>query len=158
MARGSRGARATLRAVQDHEDGQRRDDQARIARALLRRHADVVPLGDGDIAAWLAGGAAALEELECDPRYLIGRLTQALTALLQQPCPQPDATEDLLVEAIQDAIAYRRTSCPRCTPDTACPACAASWARAERYEALFGLLGLIGEPPLPPPALAIADS
>lgn len=67
-----------------------------------------------------------LDELEADPRFVIGRLFQALTALLERDVPPMDATARLLDEAICDAIEHRRTTCPKCTADESCAGCAAN--------------------------------
>jgi Fic family protein len=50
------------------------DDRARLARALLDRWFPVHPVLDDQALAILGDDLAALEELERDPRYLIGRL------------------------------------------------------------------------------------
>jgi hypothetical protein len=95
----------------------------------------------------------AVEELESDPRYLIGRLSQALTALLEREVPPLDAISQLLAEAIEDATRYRRRVCDKCPPEGLCVRCAPDWRRAEAYEALWRELGLIGEVPRPRPSL-----
>lgn len=87
------------------------DDRATIARALLARYAPAGPVITDEMLAWLGWDAAALSEIESDPRYLIGRLTQALSALLAKDVPPPDATGQLLIEAITDAIAHRQPVC-----------------------------------------------
>ncbi len=83
-----------------------------------------------------------VHELLTDPRYVIGRLHQALTALLCADVPPMDATANLLSEALQDAIAYRQPTCARCA-DGSCAACWPHWRKAGEYEALHSQLGLI---------------
>jgi hypothetical protein len=129
------------------------DDRARVARALLDRWFPVHQvLGDQALAS-LGDDMAAVEELESDPRYLIGRLSQALTALLKQEVPPLDATAQLLGEAIEDAATYRRRVCRNCPSEGVCARCAPDWRRAEAYEALWRELGLIGALPRPRPRL-----
>jgi hypothetical protein len=123
--------------------GQIPDDRAEVARALL---GPVHPLLDNQALAIL-GDSPALDELEADPRFVIGRLFQALTALLERDGPPMDATARLLDEAIRDAIEHRRTTCPKCTADESCAGCAANWRKAERYFGLYDALGIIGELP-----------
>src|SRR6266704_1112158 len=124
------------------------DDRAEVARALLTRYVPVEPVVSDTVAAFLGWDAARFDRIERDPRYLIGRLTQALTALLEQEVPPPDATGQLLTEAIRDAITYRRHDC---ACEAGCPACQPDWLQAARYESLYGQLGLIGELPVPHP-------
>jgi hypothetical protein len=98
----------------------------------------------------------AVRGLEGDPRFVIGRLFQALTALLEQEVPPMDATAQLLDDAIRDAIACRQTTCPKCPPEDTCADCAANWRKAERYAGLWDALGVIGELPKPRPELKAA--
>jgi hypothetical protein len=129
------------------------DRRARVARALLDRWFPVHPvLGDQALAS-IGDDMDAVEELESDPRYLIGRLSQALTALLEREVPPLDATAQLLGEAIEDAATFRRRVCRNCPPEGVCARCAPDWRRAEAYEALWRELGLIGELPRPRPSL-----
>lgn len=125
------------------------DDRARVARALLDRCAPIYPVLADQSLVHLGDDGAAVDELESDPRYLIGRLQQALTALLAQETPPLDATATLLAEAIEDAISYRERCCANCPPDGFCAKCAPSWRKAAEYEALWRELGLIGEIPRP---------
>jgi hypothetical protein len=74
----------------------------------------------------ILGDSPALDELEADPQFVIGRLFQALTALLERDVPPMDATARLLDEAICDAIEHRRTTCPKCTADESCAGSAAN--------------------------------
>lgn len=120
------------------------DTRAEVARALL---GPIDPLLEDQALAILGGDVAAATELVKDPRVIIGRLFQALTALLEQDVPPMDATARLLDEAIQDAMRYRRTSCVKCPADGACAECAANWMKAERYVGLYDALGVIGEKP-----------
>jgi hypothetical protein len=92
-------------------------------------------------------GEQKLTELESDPRFLIGRLSQALTALIEAEVPPMDATARLLEQAIWAAIAYRHISCAKCGEGYVCGDCEPSWQQAARYEALFDLLGIIGGHP-----------
>jgi hypothetical protein len=84
------------------------DNRARITRALLDRWFPIYPVLSGQVLAIYGDDIAAVLELESDSRYLIGRLQQALTALLERETPPLDATAQLLGEAIEDAICYRR--------------------------------------------------
>jgi hypothetical protein len=134
-------------------DGSVRDDRAVVARALLDRWFPICPVLTDQAMASLGDDLAAIEGLGNDPRYLIGRLSQALTALLERDVPPLDATAQLLSEAIEDAANYRRRVCRDCPPDSFCARCAAGWRKAERYEGLWRDLGLIGELPRPRPRL-----
>ena len=93
-------------------DGPVRDDRAAVARALLDRWYPICPVLTDQAMASLGDDLAAIEGLENDPRYLIGRLSQALTALLERDVPPLDATAQLLSEAIEDATNYRRRVVP----------------------------------------------
>jgi len=106
-----------------------------------------------EMLAFLGMDAAALDELERDSRYLIGRLTQALAELRAAETPPLDATSQLLVSAITDAMACRRRGCGKCPPEGDCPVCWPDWQQAMRYEALFGLLGIVDEKPRARPDL-----
>lgn len=53
------------------------------------------PLLDNQAPGHL-GDSPALDELEAYPRFVIGRLFQALTALLERDVPPMDATARLL--------------------------------------------------------------
>ena len=101
----------------------------------------VAPVVDDQAVAVLGfdrAAAAALGELHSDPRYLIGRLSQALTALLAADVPPMDATAQLLVEAIADAVRFRlgRTAACRCGDE--CGRCVPDSRRAQLYRGLYG--------------------
>jgi hypothetical protein len=135
------------------------DTRAEVARALLDRLMPVEPPVDDAAKAALGyelADAGRLREIHADPRYLIGRLAQALTMLLQPDLPPMDATAELLADAITDAAAYRRRCCPQCPAEGVCSRCAPDWERAARYEALHLELGLIDEWPQPRPRLEVA--
>ena len=90
----------------------------------------------------------------------IGRLSQALTALLSADIPPMDATAELLGQAIADAISYRRRTCARCELETesgVCAKCWPSWQQANAYEGLALSLGIIADL-RPPPRLRAAGS
>jgi hypothetical protein len=90
--------------------------------------------------------ASAVIALESDPRYLIGRFQQALTALLATDLPPMDDTTSLLSQAIADAISWRRhdgRTCHQCQGGL-CPACNADGDQADRYHALARSLGAVG--------------
>jgi hypothetical protein len=117
-----------------------------VALALLSRQWPEVPaLAEQPRADALAG-------LESDPRYVIGRLQQALTTLLAGDLPPMDAQTLLLSQALADAIAWRLHDdrpCPRCA-DSLCESCSTDWDQAGRYHALARALGATGDPPSPP--------
>jgi hypothetical protein len=132
------------------------DDRAAVARALL---------GDGDslvcdqahaVMGWDRAASKRMDELTGDPRFLIGRLWQALTALVEADVPPPDATGRLLMEAIEDAITYRRHSCSSCR-DEGCGQCSPDWRKAELYFGLYAQLGLIEDRPPRRPVLTAVD-
>jgi hypothetical protein len=123
------------------------DTRAAVARALLDRYVPIDPVIDNNALHNLFGDVAALTELQSDPRYLIGRLQQALTALLQRDTPPLDATMTLLAEAIADAIDYRSHNCPKCPGEEPCADCTADYNRAGLYESLWRELGTLGELP-----------
>jgi hypothetical protein len=80
----------------------RPDDPVPVALALLDRHwPDGPPLAE-------AAGSDTVAALERDSRYVIGRLQQALTALLAADLPPMDYQTSLLSQAITDAIAWRQ--------------------------------------------------
>jgi hypothetical protein len=94
-------------------------------------------------------GAEALAGLENDPRYVIGRLQQALTTLLAGDLPPMDAQTALLSQALGDAIAWRLhhdRPCPRCT-ESLCQQCGNDWDQADRYHALARSLGAVADLP-----------
>jgi hypothetical protein len=150
---GSHLRRGQVRLYPVPPDGSVRDDRAPVARALLNRWYPICPVLTDQAMASLGDDLAAIEGLESDPRYLIGRLSQALTALLERDVPPLDATAQLLSEAIEDAVNYRRRVCRDCPTDSLCARCAEGWRKAERYEGLWRDLGLIDELPRPRPHL-----
>jgi hypothetical protein len=84
------------------------DTRAAIARALLDQYVPVHPVIDNQASGIFGFDRAAhgkLGDLHSDPRYMIGRQFQALTALLEQEVPPMDATAQLLDQAIRDAVA-----------------------------------------------------
>lgn len=129
------------------------DTRAAVARALLDRYFPVDNVIANNMAHNQRGDLAAYREMESDPRYLIGRLQQALTALLQQEMPPLDATMILLAEAIEDAIEYRSGRCAKCGIEEPCAECTENWNRAGRYEGLWRELGTIANFPPPRPEL-----
>jgi hypothetical protein len=134
------------------------DTRASVARALLDRWFPIdAPRADQAVCLLDPDGRATgnYRELQNDPRYLIGRLQQALTALLQAEVPPMDATAQLLDEAIRDAIRYRRRTCPDCR-DGICCQCRPHWQQAAAYEALRSELGIIGGPLPEKPRLRVA--
>jgi hypothetical protein len=136
------------------------DDRAAVAQALLRRYAPVLPVIDNQIMSALGFDRAAagkLDELHSDPRYLIGRLSQALTALLEQDVPPMDATAQLLADAISDAIAYRLDRAAGCRCGDECDRCLPEGRKALAYEGLWDQLGVIGELPKPSAGLKAVD-
>jgi hypothetical protein len=126
-----------------------RNDPVPVAVALLDRHwpADP-PLADITGASTSASAVAALES---DPRYLMGRLQQALTVLMAIDLPPMDAQTALLSQALSDAIAWRRHDerpCRDCGPSL-CESCNADGDRVDRYHALARALGAVGGHPPP---------
>ena len=133
------------------------DTRAAVARALLDRYAPIDNVIDDNAAHVLRGDWAAKNELENDPRYLIGRLQQALTALLQREMPPLDATMTLLAQAIEDAISYRERPCADCPPEGICARCMEDCHQAGLYEGLWRELGTIANFPPPRPELKAVD-
>ena len=120
------------------------DGRVAVALALLRQRWPINPaLADH-------AEASAVIKLQNDPRYLIGRLQQALNVLLSSGGLVPmDPETSLLSQAIADAIAWRlhrSRRCPRCA-DALCATCSANWDQASRYHALARALGAFGTPP-----------
>jgi hypothetical protein len=118
-------------------------DPVPVALALLGRWwPDVRALADEPRADELA-------DLERNPRYVIGRLQQAITTLLAGDVPPMDSQTALLSQAIGDAIAWRLHDgrpCPDCV-DELCGPCNADWTQADRYHALARALGAMGDRP-----------
>jgi len=124
----------------------RRTDNSPISLvlALLNQHWPPAPaLEDGQTGE-------ALAKLEADPRYLVGRLQQALTILLTTDLPPMDPQTALLSQALGDALAWRtRTDrpCDQCG-DELCDQCSADWNQADRYHELARALGAVGNRPV----------
>jgi hypothetical protein len=117
-----------------------------VALALLEQHWPSCPALDDNIHA---RGPAGLER---DPRYLIGRLQQALTVLLEQDLPPMDAQTVLLSQALDDALAWRTHEgrpCAACDQngEDFCDPCAADWEQADRYHELARALGAVDDWP-----------
>jgi len=113
------------------------DEPVPVAVALLDRHWPACP-PLADIPGASTARASAVTALESDPRYLAGRLQQALTALLAAGLPPMDATTSLLSQALADAIAWRHHEgrpCRDCA-QSLCQPCNADWDQADRYHAL----------------------
>jgi hypothetical protein len=94
-------------------------------------------------------GADALAGLRGHPRYVIGRLQQALTTLLAGELPAMDSQTALLSQAPADAIAWRLhydRFFPRCG-ESLCEQCGSDWDQADRYHALARSLGAVGDVP-----------
>lgn len=92
-------------------------------------------------------GPDAAAALERDPRYVIGRLQQALTTLLGADLPPMDTQTSLLSQALADAIAWRQhhdRPCPRCA-ESLCDPCNTDWDQADRYHILARALGAVGD-------------
>lgn len=116
-----------------------------LALALLDRQWPEIPA--------LVDQVNALADLESNPRYLIGRLQQALTILMAGDIPPMDSQTALLSQAIEDAMAWRLHDgrpCPHCT-DSLCEQCSADWDQVDHYHALARALGVMGDRPVPSP-------
>jgi len=91
-------------------------------------------------------GNEALNRLEADPRYLVGRLQQAINVLMAPNLAPADPMTLLVSQAISDALSWRlhddRRPCPHCG-DEMCPACSADWDQADRYHELARALGAV---------------
>ena len=97
-----------------------------------------------------------LAELASDPRYLVGRLQQALTVLLADDLPPVDPQSALLSQALDDALAWRTHQdrhCAKCDElrDELCDECDADYDQASRYHDLARALGVVGDIPRPAP-------
>jgi len=133
-----------------HPEGTSQDDITNgpvcVAMALLEQHWPSCPA----LADSIDGRAPV--GLERDPRYLIGRLQQALTVLLEQDLPPMDAQTALLSQALGDALAWRThngrpcAACERSGEDF-CDPCASDWAQADRYHELARALGAVDDLP-----------
>lgn len=123
-------------------------DPVPVAVALLDRSWPL-SLRLADAVGVNVAGRAALRGLEKDPRYLIGRFQQALTALLAADLPPMDALTSLLSAALTDAIGWRQ-QCPQCDESPCnkrqCDDCEADLAQVDRYHVLALALGAVAEP------------
>ena len=140
--------------------GELPDNRAAVARALLDRYMPIEPVISNQAMGALGFDRAAagkFEELRDDPRYILGRLFQALTALLQAEVPPMDATAQLLAEAISDAVSYRMDRALACRCGDECGRCLAEGRKAQAYEGLWDALGIIGELPKPSAGLHVVD-
>src|SRR5712691_7012367 len=140
---------------------ERPDTRVSVAMALLGPIRPLLDLTMTDALCQDGHDTSRADELESDPRYIIGRLHQALTALLAGDIPAPDATAVLLAEALHDAISYQERDCPQCGLAGSCGACWKHWRKASQYRALAVDLGVIETAPVqvPVPApLRLADA
>jgi hypothetical protein len=93
-----------------------------------------------------------LADLASDPRYLVGRLQQAMTVLLADDLPPVDSQSALLSQALEDALAWRTHQgrhCAQCDElrDECCDQCNADYDQASRYHELARALGVVGDIP-----------
>jgi len=100
----------------------------------------------------LAGDVLA--KLASDPRYLVGRLQQAMTVLLAEDLPPVDPQSALLSQALDDALAWRThldRHCAQCDElrDELCDQCNADYDQVGRYHELARALGVVGDIPMP---------
>jgi hypothetical protein len=116
------------------------DQPVAVALALIDQRWPSVP------ALSTIAGNGALTRLEDDPRYLVGRLQQAINVLMAPNLAPADPMTLLLSQAISDALSWRlhddRRPCPHCG-DEMCPACSADWDQADRYHELARALGAV---------------
>ena len=133
-----------------HPEGTSQDDITNgpvcVALALLEQHWPSCPALEDSIDTRAPVG------LERDPRYLIGRLQQALTVLLEHDLPPMDAQTALLSQALGDALAWRTHAgrpCAACgqSGEEFCGTCTADWAQADRYHELARALGAVDDLP-----------
>jgi hypothetical protein len=113
-----------------------------VALALMDQRWPPVP------ALFTGPGEKAQARLEDDPRYLIGRLQQAINILIAPDLPPADSLTALLSQAITDALSWRLHDdrpCPHCA-DGLCSACSADGDQADRYHELARALGAPGNP------------
>jgi hypothetical protein len=120
-----------------------------VALALIDQRWPSVP------ALSTIAGNGALTRLEDDPRYLVGRLQQAINVLMAPDLAPADPVTLLLSQAISDALSWRlhddRLPCPHCG-DGMCPACIADGDQADRYHELARALGAAANRSAAPPA------
>jgi hypothetical protein len=114
-----------------------------VALALLDRRQPLTP------ALAETAGHRAMAAREADPRYVIGRLHEALTDLLTGDLPPADAPTSLLSQALADGIAWRYHRCRPCRhcAQSLCRACTTDWDQADRYHALALTFGAVGDRP-----------
>ena len=127
-----------------------------VALALLEQHWPSCPALEDSIDTHAPAG------LEGDPRYLIGRLQQALTVLLGQDLPPMDAQTALLSQALGDALAWRTHEgrpCAACdqSGEEFCGTCTTDWVQADRYHELARALGAVDDLPAIARACSIAN-
>lgn len=109
-----------------------RDGPVPIALALLDWRWPATPQLVDAVGASTAG-SDGVTALETNPRYLIGRFQQALTALLAVDLPPMDTLTSLLSAALADAIAWRRHDerpCRHCG-QSLCGPCNTDWDQAD---------------------------
>jgi len=111
-----------------------------VALALIDQRWPSVP------ALSTIAGNGALTRLDNDPRYLVGRLQQAINVLMAPDLAPADQMTLLVSQAISDALSWRlrddRDPCRHCG-DEMCPACSADWEQADRYHELARTLGAV---------------
>jgi hypothetical protein len=112
---------------------------------LNQRWPSIAALDDSPAGDVLAG-------LASDPRYLVGRLQQAMTVLLADDLPPVDPQSALLSQALEDALAWRTHQGRRCAQcdelrDEFCDQCNADYDQASRYHELARALGVVGDIP-----------
>ena len=97
-----------------------------------------------------------LAKLASDPRYLVGRLQQAMTVLLADDLPPVDPQSAVLSQALDDALAWRTHQdrhCAQCDEryDELCEQCTVDYDQASRYHELARALGVVGDAPCAAP-------
>ena len=97
-----------------------------------------------------------LAQLASDPRYIVGRLQQAMTVLLADDLPPVDPQSAVLSQALDDALAWRTHQdrhCAKCAElrDELCDQCNADYDQAGRYHELARALGVVGDIPCAAP-------
>ena len=137
------------------------DTRASVARALLDRWFPVDPPRSDQALTMLNPDwrtSENLEKLETDPRYLIGRLQQALTALLAARCRRWTRRRSCSSRPSPTPSATRRRTCHKCPPDGSgiCAKCWPDWRQASACEALWSELGIVADGPRRKPRLRVA--
>jgi hypothetical protein len=125
-----------------------RSNPVPVALALLDRQWPAGP-PITDIVGASTATVGTVTALETDPRYLIGRFQQALSALLVADLPPMDTLTSLLSAALADAISWRQHNGRPCRDcgQSLCGPCNADWDQADRYHALARALGAVGNRP-----------